>query len=131
MGDAEAGEAAFKQCIACHVVADGDGNVIAGRSAKTGPNLYGMVGRAAGTVEDFRYGKSLVEAGEAGLVWDAEQLVSYLQDPKKFLQTFLDDKKARSKMTFKVRKEEDAQNLAAFLAKHSPAAEEEAAATTN
>ena len=73
-GDAEAGAEAFSQCQTCHVVVDADGNTLAGKRAKTGPNLYGMVGRQAGTVDGFRYGKSLVEAGEAGLVWDEEKL---------------------------------------------------------
>ncbi|MGI9389356.1 MAG: c-type cytochrome [Boseongicola sp.] len=122
-GDAAAGEKAFSKCATCHVVADDDGQVLAGKSAKTGPNLYGIVGRQAGSVEGFRYGKSLVAAGEAGLVWDLETLASYSQDPKKFLREFLDDKKARSKMTFKVREEEDAVNLAAFLASLGPEAE--------
>ena len=121
-GDAEAGSDAFSQCQTCHVVVDDDGNTLAGKKAKTGPNLYNIVGQQAGTVEGFRYGKSLIAAGEAGLVWDEEQLIAYLQDPKDYLRTYLDDKKARSKMSFKVRKEEDAINLAAFLASVSPAA---------
>ena len=124
-GDAEAGAEAFNQCQTCHVVADEDGNILAGKRAKTGPNLYGIVGRQAGTVEGFRYGKSLVEAGEAGLVWDEEQLVAYLQDPKEYLRTYLDDNRARSKMSFKVREEEDAANLAAFLASFGPVDEGE------
>lgn len=115
-GDAAAGEKAFSQCQSCHVVVDGDGNTLAGKKAKTGPNLYGMFGKQAGSVEGFRYGKSLVAAGEAGLVWDEAQLVAYLADPRAFLQEYLDDDKARSKMSFKVRKEEDALNLAAFMA---------------
>ena len=95
-----------------------------------------MVGRAAGTVEGTRYGKSLVAAGEAGLVWDEEQMVAYLLDPKKFLQTYLDDSKARSKMSFKMRAdkkngltaEESAAAMVAFLAEIGPelAVEEEA-----
>ena len=130
------GEANFKFCQSCHVVRDDDGNVLAGRKAKTGPNPYGMVGRAAGTVEGTRYGKSLVAAGEAGLVWDEEQMVAYLSDPKKFLQTYLDDSKARSKMSFKMRAdkkngltaEESAAAMVAFLAEIGPelAVEEEA-----
>ena len=70
-GDAANGEAEFnKQCVSCHVVADADGNVLAGRAAKTGPNLYGVAGRVPGTVEGFRYGDAIVELGETtGLGW--------------------------------------------------------------
>lgn len=126
-GDVAAGEKAFSKCATCHVVMDDEGEILAGKRAKTGPNLYGIIGRQAGTVEGFRYGKSIVAAGEAGLVWDLENLATYSQDPKKFLREFLDDKKAKSKMTYKVRKEEDAVNLAAFLESLSPETESEAA----
>ncbi len=119
-GDAAAGEAAFKQCQTCHVVMNDDGEVLAGRKAKTGPNLYGLPGRAPGTVEDFRYKKSIVELGEAGTVWNEEEFVAYVQDPTNYLKEKLDDSKARSGMSFKVRKEEDAVNLWAFIASLSP-----------
>lgn len=115
-GDPAAGEAAFSQCQACHVVQNDEGEVLAGRNAKTGPNLYGVVGRTAGSVDGFRYRKSIVEAGEGGLVWDAESLTAYLQDPNGFLKETLGKNNARSGMAFRVRTEEDAANLAAFLA---------------
>lgn len=41
-GDAAAGEKAFRQCISCHVVQNEAGDTLAGRNAKTGPNLYGI-----------------------------------------------------------------------------------------
>lgn len=118
-GDPEAGEKAFSKCQACHVVQNDAGEVLAGRNGKTGPNLFGVVGRQAGSVEGFRYKDSIVEAGEAGLVWDAATLTSYLQDPAAFLKETLDDKGARSGMAFKVRTEEEASDLAAFLATFS------------
>ena len=128
---AEMGAAAFRLCQACHVIVDDEGNTIAGRKAKTGPNLYGIIGRTAGTVEGFRYGRSLVAAGEAGLVWDEEHIVQYLLDTRKFLQSYLDDNSARSKMSFKVRPdrkndltaEEVARNFYLFLQTAGPAAE--------
>ncbi|WP_172300251.1 cytochrome c family protein [Pseudoruegeria sp. HB172150] len=118
----------FRQCATCHVIVDDDGNTIAGKRSKTGPNLYCAFGRAAGTYPDFRYGKDLVAAGEAGLVWDEEHLISYLQDPRAFLQEYLDDSGARSKMTFKVRKDGDmapedvAAAFAAYLKETCPTA---------
>ena len=65
-GDAEAGEAAFRQCQSCHVVVNEEGETLAGRAAKTGPNLYGIAGNLAGQVEDFRYSDIIVLAGEQG-----------------------------------------------------------------
>ena len=119
-GDPEAGEAGFKKCAACHVVMDADGNTLAGKKSKTGPNLYGIVGQPLGGVEGFKYGKSIVELGESGVVWDEATFVEYTADPKKFLQTRLDDKKARSKMSFKLKKEQDALDIWAFLVSVSP-----------
>lgn len=119
-GDIEAGEKAFnRQCTSCHVVVDADGNTLAGKRAKTGPNLYQVVGRPLGSVEDFRYRDSIVEAGEAGVVWDVTNLAAYLQDPKAFLVEATGDSGARSGMSFRVRKEEDAMNISAFLATFS------------
>ncbi len=119
-GDAAAGEAVFRQCQTCHVVQDADGNTLAGRNAKTGPNLYGIAGRAAGTVEGFRYKDSIVAAGEAGLVWTEETFVAYSQDPQGFLRATLDDNRARSGMSFRLRNEEDAVNLWAYLYSLAP-----------
>ena len=128
-GDPAAGEAAFGQCQTCHIVADADGEVLAGRAGRQGPNLYGIIGRQAGTVEGFRYQASIVQAGEEGLVWDEENLVPYLVNPQDFLRETLDDRRARSGMTHRVRTEEQARDLVAFLAQFGaePAAEEEAA----
>ncbi|KIC45069.1 MAG: cytochrome c family protein [Ruegeria sp.] len=102
-GDADAGKKAFNKCKSCHMIADPAGEVIV-KGGKTGPNLYGISGRTAGTVEDFRYGDSIVEAGANGLVWDEETFVAYTQDPKAFLKDYLDQTSAKSKMTFKLKK---------------------------
>lgn len=118
-GDPEAGEKAFNKCQTCHVVENDAGEVLAGRNAKTGPNLFGVIGRQAGSVEGFRYKKSIVEAGEGGLVWDVASITSYLQDPTAFLKEVTGDSGARSGMAFKIRSEEEAADLAAFLATFS------------
>ena len=119
-GDAAAGEGAFRQCVACHVVATPEGETLAGRRAQTGPNLYQMVGRTAGTVEGFRYSDAMVAAGEAGLIWDEASFVAYVQDPTGYLREVLDDSGARGQMAFRVRAEEDAVNLYAYLYSLSP-----------
>ena len=126
-GDAAAGEDAFSQCQTCHIVQDDEGEILAGRNARQGPNLYNIVGRQAGSVEGFRYRPSLVEAGEEGLVWTEENLVPYLQDPNGYLREILDDNRARSGMAYRVRTEQEAMDLAAFLASVSPDAPEDEA----
>ncbi|UWR24349.1 cytochrome c family protein [Sulfitobacter sp. S190] len=123
-GDAEAGEKVFNKCKACHSIVDADGEAIV-KGGRNGPNLYGLYTRVAGT-EDFRYGDSLVEAGEAGLEWNEEEFVAYVADPKKYLAEYLDDKKARSKMSFKLRGDEDAADVWAYLVSVGPEVEAEA-----
>ncbi len=134
-GDAAAGEAAFRQCATCHHVIAPDGTVLAGRAnVKTGPNLYGVAGRISGMVPDFRYSASLKQAGERGKIYDEDTFVAYAKDPSAFLKEFLGDPSARGNMTYKVRKEEDARNIYAYLhslsggaiwpAEAAPAAEE-------
>ena len=123
-GDAAAGEKSFNKCQTCHVIADASGTVLGGRNAKTGPNLYGMPGRVAGSYEGFDgYGDSLVALGATGFVWDEASFVEYLADPAKFLKTRLDDSKARSKMAFKVGNATEAANLYAYISSLSPAAD--------
>lgn len=114
--DAEAGAAVFKkQCATCHVVVNEDGETLAGRKAKTGPNLYGVMDGPAAAVEGFRYGKGIQAAAEAGLVWDEANFLAYLKDTNAFLREFTGDGKVRSKMAWKVKKDEDAANIHAFL----------------
>jgi cytochrome c len=63
----------------------------------------------------------LVAAGEAGLVWDEAHFLEFVQDPKAFLRTYLDDTKAKSKMSFKLKK--GGEDVLAYLISVSPAAE--------
>ncbi|MCU0828393.1 MAG: c-type cytochrome [Tabrizicola sp.] len=119
--DIEAGKKVFNQCQTCHVVANEAGEVLAGKNAKTGPNLYGLPGRVIGTYPEFKYGESIVALGATGAVWDEASFVEYVQDPAKFLKTKLGDDGAKSKMAFKLKKPEDAANLWAFIASLSPA----------
>lgn len=115
--DPAAGEEDFKSCRACHGIVDADGTAIQ-KGGRTGPNLFGVIGRPVASVEDFRYGDSLAAAGEAGIVWDEENLAAYITDPKAWLQEVLGEDKVKSKMTYKHRK--GAEDMAAYLASVSP-----------
>ena len=114
-GDPEKGAREFNKCKACHSILDASGEAVV-KGGKVGPNLYGVVGRKAGSVEDFNYSESMVAAGEAGLNWDLEHFIPYVADPTGFLRGYLEDDKARGKMIFKLNKEEDAQNVWAYIA---------------
>ena len=70
------GEQLFEDCERCHTIEVGGRN-------KRGPNLNGVVGRAAGSVKNFRYSAALLESG---LIWDESTLDQWLNSPKEFLK---------------------------------------------
>ncbi len=108
-GDAAKGEKDFRQCKACHMIQAPDGEMIV-RGGPVGPNLYGVIGRTAGSVEDYRYSKDHAALADKGVVWNEENIVEYITDPSEFIG-------GRSKMTFKLRK--GGENIAAYLATFS------------
>ncbi|MEP0964006.1 MAG: cytochrome C [Roseobacter sp.] len=118
-GDASAGEKTFNKCKSCHMIVSDTGEAIV-KGGRTGPNLYGVIGRTAGST-DFRYSDSLIAAGQAGLVWDAENLVAFAADPRGFLKSYLDDSKAKSRMAYRLKK--GGEDVAAYLATFSDAGE--------
>ena len=74
-GDLEKGKTTFALCRSCHTITPGGPN-------STGPNLYGVFGRTAGTHEGFKYSDAVKNAG---FKWDAEKLDAWLTNPKTFL----------------------------------------------
>lgn len=110
IGDADAGAKEFRKCKACHTVNAPDGTAIL-KGGKTGPNLYAIMGRIAGT-EDFKYSPIMMAAGEAGLIWDVESLEAYLLDPNAFLAE-VSGESGRSKMT--KQKVKSPADIAAYL----------------
>lgn len=99
--DAAAGQRVFNQCRACHVMG-------AGMKSTLGPNMFGVFGRTAGTVEGFRYSANMKEKGAAGLVWSEETLRSYITNPKQVVPT--------GSMTFPgLRNEQQVNDLIAYL----------------
>ena len=116
-GDAAKGESDFKKCKACHSIVKDDGTAVV-KGGKTGPNLYGVIGRTAGTAADFKYGDSIVAAGAAGVIWDEALLVAYLADPTTFLKDKTGDAASKSKMAFKLAK--GGEDIAAYLATMKP-----------
>jgi cytochrome c2 len=74
-----AGEAAWRQCRSCHTVGEGARN-------GTGPALNGVYGAAAAQVAGFRYSPALTGAASDGLVWTAENLDAFLENPGAFVR---------------------------------------------
>jgi cytochrome c len=74
-----AGEKVFKKCKACHQVGEGAKN-------RTGPHLNGIMGRAAGAVEGFKYSDPLVAKASEGLVWTEDEMAAFLAAPRTYLK---------------------------------------------
>jgi cytochrome c len=119
-GDAAEGEDNFKKCKACHMIVAPDGTEIY-KGGKTGPNLYGIVGRQVASVEGFKYKDSIVAVGATGMVWDEAELAAYMADPKAWLIEKTGDAKAKSGMTHKQKDHQE--DIAAYLASVAPAPE--------
>lgn len=97
-GDVKAGKKVFRKCKACHKMTAGENGV--------GPHLVGVFGRAAGSVEGFRYSKAM--AG-SGITWDVDTLTGFLAKPKTYLKG--------TKMAFNgLKKPADIENVLAYLA---------------
>jgi cytochrome c len=111
-GDPAAGEEGFKKCKACHSVIASDGTEIQ-KGGRTGPNLYGIIGRAVASDPDHSYGESLAALGATGAVWDEVSFAAYVANPAEYLKTALGDEGAKSKMSFKL--SVGATDVAAYL----------------
>ena len=107
-GDVEAGAKDWKKCKACHSIIDAAGETIE-KGGKTGPNLFGVVGRTAGTYPDFTYTDEIVALGEGGLVWTPEEMAKYIPNAKDYIG-------AKTSMT--PQKLKDVNDVIAFLAQY-------------
>ena len=75
--DAERGAETFKKCVGCHAVGRGAEDL-----KRIGPHLNGLFGRRAGSVAGFKYSKAMERASADGLVWKADSLDVYIENPK-------------------------------------------------
>ena len=66
------GAALFNRCVICHSNAKGAAN-------KLGPNLFGVVGRKAGTYRGFSYSSAMKRSG---ITWSPAKLMDYLATPQ-------------------------------------------------
>ena len=71
-GDAARGEQRYEDCVACHKLEPSAHNV--------GPSLFGVLGRKAGELADFRYSPALKRSG---ITWTAQTLDAFIADPQK------------------------------------------------
>ncbi len=98
LGDITHGEKVFKKCSACHMVAADGKNMI-------GPNLWGVIGRNAGAIQDYKYSKAMIAYGKE---WTFEEMNAYLIKPQAYIKG--------TKMAFAgLRKEKDRASVILYM----------------
>ncbi len=96
--DAQAGKRVFNKCIACHAVGPNAPN-------KIGPELNGLFGRTAGSVEGYTYSPA---NKRSGITWTEETFATYIKDPRGTIKG--------TKMVFAgIRNEQEVRDLTAYL----------------
>ena len=97
--DAAAGRGYFRaQCALCHSAEAGD------NGGAQGPNLQGILGRKAGSSDDYAYTAALKNSG---IVWDAASLQRFLANPAGVVPG--------TAMVIPVQSAVDRENLAAYF----------------
>ncbi len=75
--DVSHGEAAFvRQCALCHTIEKDGAN-------RFGPNLFGIIGRRAGTVPGFRYSAAFRQT--AVWDWNADTIAGFIAAPRQMM----------------------------------------------
>ena len=102
LGDVDTGKKVYKKCAACHSIVQGGGN-------KIGPKLYNVVGRAAGSISDYKYSKALASYSKE---WTFEELNGFLIKPSSWIKG--------NKMGFAgLKKDEDRASVILYLNQNS------------
>ena len=70
------GAKVFKKCATCHSIAEGGKN-------KIGPALWGVLGRQAGSLPDYKYSKAMAAYGKK---WSFEEMNGFLIKPKDWIK---------------------------------------------
>ena len=101
------GARVFKKCLSCHSIAREGKNRI-------GPKLFGVLGRQAGSISDYKYSKALASYGKE---WTFEELNSFLIKPSTWIKG--------NKMGFAgLKKDEDRASVILYLNQNSDSPKE-------
>lgn len=73
--DPERGKNLFEQCAACHGLGD--------ETDTDGPTLKGVIGRKAGSLEDYRYSAAMKRSD---ITWTPMTLDAYIADPQGYIK---------------------------------------------
>lgn len=97
----DAGERVARRCVACHTFDQGGAN-------GTGPNMWGVLGRAVASVAGFNYSSAMRDYGSDGTQWLYQNMYDYLEAPRRYVPG--------TSMAFAgLRSQEDRINLIAYM----------------
>lgn len=101
--DVAAGERSWAKCRVCHQIGENAKNAV-------GPQLNGLFGRKAGTVEGYNYTQ---QNKDSGITWDDAVFAEYIRDPRA--------KIPGTKMVFAgIKNEQEIKDLTAFIKQFGP-----------
>jgi cytochrome c len=102
--DAAHGAQIFKgTCGVCHLAQPHP--ALSDLAMRIGPNLWGVVGRKAGTAAHFRYSAAM---RNSGVVWTPQTLTPYIHEPQKMIPNV--------RMSFRgLKNMQDVQDVVAYL----------------
>ena len=99
--DPAAGATVFEKCKSCHNADNGGAN-------GTGPNLWGVVGRAPASHPGFAYSDAMKAFGAKQPIWDYEHIYEFVKGPQAYING--------TKMTFVgLKQQQDRINVIAYL----------------
>ena len=99
--DPVAGAAVFEKCKSCHNADNGGAN-------GTGPNLWGVEGRAPGSHAGFAYSDGMKAFGAKQPIWDYQHIYEFVKSPGAYING--------TKMTFVgLKQPQDRINVIAYL----------------
>ena len=70
------GAKVFKKCAACHSISQGGAN-------KIGPALWGVLGKQAGSISDYKYSKAMAAHDK---IWSFKEMNAFLIKPKDWIK---------------------------------------------
>ena len=111
-GNAESGKDIFETCSSCHNIGPDAKNAF-------GPALTNIIGRKAGSFAGYKYSADLKAAKDKGLIWTDERLYEWLANPSEFLQDYLGDDHAASKMPLGFEDPQTRNDVIAYLQSQS------------
>ena len=76
LGSINHGKMVFKKCAACHSVSKSGSN-------KIGPALWGVIGRKAGSIGDYKYSKAMSGFDK---IWNFETISAFLVKPNDYVK---------------------------------------------